>query len=78
MKIRVLYHDHCFDGAAAAATIAFLAGGTASTVLHWRFAGYRIRELTPRLSDIALVWGLVKRARRQLASASPLAEMRRT
>ncbi|MGC9973941.1 MAG: oligosaccharide flippase family protein [Gaiellaceae bacterium] len=66
------------DGAAAAATVAFLAGGTVSTVLHWRFAGYRLSKLAPRLSDIALIWGLVKRARQRVSSASPLAETRRT
>ncbi len=66
------------DGAAAAATVAFLAGGTVSTVLHWRFARYRLTRLAPRLSDITLIWGLVKRARQRVASANPLTEMRRT
>lgn len=54
------------DGAAAAATFAFLAGGIVSTLLHWRFADYRLTILAPRLSDIALIWGIVKRARRRM------------
>ena len=66
------------DGAAAAATVAFLAGGTVSTVLHWRFTRYRLTKLAPRLSDIALIWGLVKRARQRVTGATPLAETRRT
>jgi stage V sporulation protein B len=66
------------DGAAAAATVAFLAGGTVSTVLHWRLAHYRLTKLVPRLSDLALIWGLVKRARQQVTSASPRAETRGT
>lgn len=64
------------DGAAAAATIAFLTGGTVSTILHWRFAGYRLANLVPRLSDLALLWGLVKRARQRVAGAGSRAETR--
>ena len=74
----VLIPPYGADGAAAAATIAFLVWGTVSTLLHWRFARYRIAELTPRLSDIALVWGVVKRARRRVTSASPPVETNRT
>jgi stage V sporulation protein B len=66
------------DGAAAAATAAFLAGGIVSTGLHWRFAGYRLTKLVPRLSDLALIWGLVKRARQRVTGASPRAETRGT
>jgi O-antigen/teichoic acid export membrane protein len=64
------------DGAAAAATIAFLAGGTVATVLHWRFAGYRLASLVPRLSDLALLWGLVRRARQRVTSSGSHAETR--
>ena len=62
----VLIPRYGADGAAAAATIAFLAGGAVSTVLHWRFAGYRLSKLVPRLSDLALIWGLARRARRKM------------
>jgi O-antigen/teichoic acid export membrane protein len=53
------------EGAAAAATAAFLAGGAVSAVIYVRLTGSGWRSLLPRRSDLAVVGGVVARLRRR-------------
>ncbi len=53
------------EGAAAAATAAFLAGGAVSAAIYVRLTGSGWRALLPRRSDFAVVGGLVARLRRR-------------
>lgn len=58
------------EGAAAAATAAFLAGGAVSAAIYVRITGSGWKSLVPRRSDLAVVGGLVSRLRRRSSPAS--------
>jgi O-antigen/teichoic acid export membrane protein len=53
------------EGAAAAATAAFLAGGAVSAAIYVRLTGSGWRSLLPGRADLAIVGGLVARLRRR-------------
>jgi O-antigen/teichoic acid export membrane protein len=53
------------EGAAAAATAAFLAGGAVSAAIYVRLTGSGWRSLLPRRADLAVVGGVVARLRRR-------------
>lgn len=59
------------DGAAIAATAAFVAGGVFAVVVHRRTTGCPWRELMPRMSDVRLIAGLVRRVAGRQAGSEP-------
>ena len=58
----VLVPRYGASGAAAAASLAFIVGGVSALLAYRRLAGFEIRRLRPGRDDLALVWGVARRA----------------
>ncbi|HZP72188.1 MAG TPA: oligosaccharide flippase family protein [Gaiellaceae bacterium] len=61
------------DGAAIAATVAFMAGGVFAVVVHRKTTNCPWRELLPRRADLQLIAGLARRIASRQAVSSKLA-----
>ena len=66
----VLVPRYGASGAAAAASLAFIVGGVSALLAYRRLAGFEIRRLRPGRDDLALVWGVARRAAFAAANAA--------
>ena len=66
----VLVPTYGATGAAAAASLAFIIGGVSALLAYRRLAGFEMRRLRPGRDDLALVWGVARRAAFAAANAA--------